>query len=57
LVGGEAIIINRRNRFLKGKERLLCAEACKLEVTGEPERMDEMTKNFAVLVKREFSED
>lgn len=31
-----------------------------LEVGGEPgkvERMDEMTKNFAMLVKREFSEE
>jgi len=31
-----------------------------LEVGGEPgkvEKMDEMTKNFAMLVKREFSEE
>ncbi|MCK4424979.1 hypothetical protein KAU93_04765, partial [Candidatus Bathyarchaeota archaeon] len=28
MVSGEAIIINRRNRFLRGKERLLNAEAC-----------------------------
>jgi hypothetical protein len=36
------------------------AEAGKLEVTGEPgrdEKMDEMTRNFALLVKKEFSKE
>ena len=35
-------------------------EAGKLEVTGEPgrdEKMDEMTRNFAMLVKKEFSKE
>ena len=36
------------------------AEAGKLEVTGEPgkdEKMDEMTRNFALLVETQFSEE
>ena len=33
------------------------AESGKLLVSGEPNKMDEMTKNFAMLVKERFPEE